>query len=246
MLSAMRPPPPLDPDRHALFLDFDGTFVDFAPEPDAIRLRPGSIALLEAAAARLGGALALITGRRLDNLDRHVAPLRLPAAGLHGQETRLAWGPVERRRISTQMEEARRRIGARLGDGDRLRLEDKGGALVLHYRTAPEEAGRARAIAAEAVGGLDELHAQIGNAIVEIRQRGIGKGDAVRRLAAAPPFAGRVPVFVGDDTTDEDGFVAAAAAGGFGVKVGPGETAAAFRLADVGAVHEWLAAAGAG
>ncbi|MGQ7793390.1 trehalose-phosphatase [Faunimonas sp. B44] len=233
--------PPLDPARHALFLDFDGTFVDFAPEPDAIALRPGARERLDALARRFGGALALVTGRRIANLDGHLAPLRLPTAGLHGQESRFTGDDaVSFRPTSPQMDEARGRVGDALGPGDPIALEDKGGALVLHFRKAPEEAERARAIGRAAVAGLDDLHAQSGHAIVEIRQRGIGKADAVRLFAERPPFAGRVPVFVGDDTTDEDGFRAAAELGGFGVKVGQGESAARYRLADVSAVHDWL------
>ncbi|MYZ48285.1 trehalose-phosphatase [Propylenella binzhouense] len=240
-------PPPLDPARNALFLDFDGTFVDFAPEPDAIVVRPGGRELLKTVARRLGGALALVTGRRIENLDGHLGAVGLPTAGLHGQQSRMAAGEaIELRPTSPQMEEARRRIADAIRPGDPIAVEDKGGALVLHYRRAPGEAPRARAIGARAVAGLADLHAQSGHDIVEVRQRGIGKAEAVRRFSEQPPFAGRIPVFVGDDTTDEDGFRAAAELGGFGVKIGPGETAARYRLADVSALHAWLAASACG
>jgi trehalose 6-phosphate phosphatase len=237
----LAPLPPFDPDRHALFLDFDGTFVDFAPRPDAIVLRPGSVDLLRNLSRRLGGALAIVSGRRIADLDGFLEPLRLPASGVHGQELRLADGDIEVRSPSPQLDEARRCLAAALGPGDPLDLEDKRAALVLHFRRNPEEGERAAALAREAIAGLADLEALPGHAIVEIRERGVSKADAVRLFAAHPPFAGRLPVFVGDDTTDEDGFRAAAGVGGFGVKVGPGVTAASYRLPNVSAVHAWLA-----
>jgi trehalose 6-phosphate phosphatase len=233
-------PPPLDADRHALFLDFDGTFVDFAPEPDGIKLRPGSIDRLEAVSTRLGGALALVSGRRVADLDRFLAPLQLPAAGVHGQEFRPAVGDLRVQPTSPDLDEARRRLSTLIVSDDPLLVEDKGGALVLHYRKHPDQRGRAEALAAQTVAGLPDLHALPGHAIVEIRQHGISKAGALKLFIAAAPFAGRLPVFIGDDTTDEDGFRAAAEADGFGIKVGSGATAANFRLPDVSGVHAWL------
>ncbi len=240
-MSDIAPLPPIDPERHALFLDFDGTLVAFAPTPDAITLRPGTVDRLKAISDRLGGALGIITGRRIANVDSFLTPLQLPASGLHGLETRLAGAGIEASPPSPQIATARERLGAEIRPGDRLRLEDKGGALVLHFREHPEEADRAKILARKAADGLADLSVVDGHAIAEIRMRGVDKAKALRRLLASPPFAGRLPVYVGDDTTDEDGFRAAAESGGFGVKVGDGETAAAFRLGDVFAVHQWLA-----
>ena len=232
--------PVLELDRHALYLDFDGTFVDFAPTPDAIRLRPGSIDLIAALQRRLGGALAVISGRRLSDIDGFLAPLRLPGSGVHGQEFRPSPGDLRVDPPSPDLEAARARLRTALQPEVPLRLEDKGGALVLHFREHPEQRDRAEALAKEAVRGLPDIYAVEGHAIWEIRQHGVSKAGALRRLSEVAPFAGRLPVFVGDDTTDEDGFRAAAELGGFGVKVGPGETAARYRLPDVAAVHEWL------
>lgn len=240
--AADRTPPPLDRGRYALFLDFDGTFVDFAPTPEAVRLRPGSRELLERVRHQLGGALALVSGRKLADLDGFLAPLQLPASGLHGQEFRPAPGDLRRRPPSPDFDEARRRLSHRLRPDDALLLEDKGGGLVLHFRLHPEQRERARELAEEAVAGLSDLHALEGHSIYEIRQRGVSKALALQLFAGEPPFAGRLPVFIGDDSTDEDGFRAAAQAGGFGVKVGPGVTEAAYRLKDVTAVHDWLGA----
>jgi trehalose 6-phosphate phosphatase len=234
------PPPPLDPRRHALFLDFDGSIVDFAPTPDTIVLMPGTIGLLENVSRRLGGALAVVTGRRIADVDRHLAPLLLPASGVHGREFRPRPGYERDDPIPTAIEQARSCLKAALRTNDPIMLEDKGSSLVLHFRMHPEERERARSLADDAVRGLDTLHVMSGHAIFEILQRGITKGRAIRRFMRRPPFAGRIPVFVGDDATDEDGMRAAAAEGGFGVKIGPEETAAAYRLPDTEAVHKWL------
>jgi trehalose 6-phosphate phosphatase len=241
-MQAEAAPPLLDRTRHALFLDFDGTFVDFAPEPDAIELRPGSRELLKEVSEALGGALAVVSGRRIVDLDRFLEPLTLPASGVHGQEFRPVPGDLRLAPTTPDLAEARRRLERAIGPGDPLLLEDKGAALVLHFRRHPEQRDRAAALAEAAVAGLPDLHAVPGHAIFEIRQRGVSKAGALRLFAASPPFSERRPVFIGDDTTDEDGFRAAAAAGGFGIKVGPGPTLAAHRLPDVASVHRWLAA----
>lgn len=233
-------PPPLDPARHALFLDFDGSIVDFAPTPDTIVLRPGTIALLENVSRRLGGALAVVTGRRIADVDRHLAPLLLPASGVHGREFRPRPGDLRDDPPPGEIDEARRRLMTAMRPDDRVTLEDKGTALVLHYRTHPEARERAQALANDALHGLDTLHVLAGHAVFEILQRGITKGRALRRFMRRPPFAGRIPVFVGDDATDEDGMRAAATEGGFGVKIGPEETVAAYGLPDTAAVHSWL------
>lgn len=233
-------PPLLDPQRHALFVDFDGTLVDFAPEPDAVVPRPGTAATLQRLADRLGGAVALVSGRRVADLDRFLAPLVLPACGVHGQEFRVGDGGLQLRAPSSEIAAARRRLAAMMAPDDVLLLEDKGAALVLHYRKTPDQRDRAEALAQEAVAGLDSLTVVNGHAIAEIRQRGVTKADAIRLFLGFSPFLSRLPVFIGDDTTDEDGFAAAADAGGFGVKVGPGDTVAAYRLRDVAAVHQWL------
>lgn len=234
-------PPPLDVDSHSLLLDFDGTLVDFAPHPDAIELRPSTRDLLRRLTENFGGAVALVSGRRIESIDRFLTPLKLVAIGVHGQETRRYGGGVAVRTPSPELGIARQRIVDSLPENDPLLFEDKKSALVLHYRTCPEERERALGIAKRAVEGLPDLAMVEGHAIAEVREKNVSKADAVAIVAQWPEFAGRKPVFVGDDTTDEDGFRAASKAGGFGVKVGAGGTAAEYRLADVGAVHEWLA-----
>lgn len=242
-MSQTETPPRLDPERHALFLDFDGTLVDFAPTPDAIVLRPGTVEKLDRLSRQLGGAMALISGRRVADLDAFLAPLAPPASGLHGLQIRSADMELKARPPSRQIAESRRRLAAEIGPGDRLRLEDKGGALVLHFREHPDQADRAKSLARQAIAGLEELHVVEGHAIAEIRARGVDKAEALLELMRSQPFSGRLPVYVGDDSTDEDGFRAAQQSGGFGIKVGAGETEATYRVADISAVHDWLAAA---
>lgn len=240
-VSSGNAPPRLDPALHALFLDFDGTFVEFAPTPDAVKLRLGSRELLERISLRLNGALAMVSGRKISDLDHFLKPLELPASGVHGQEFRPAPGDFRLQPATTDFELARRRLSALIRPDDPLLIEDKGGALVLHYRQHPDQRDRAELLAAEIVEGLADLYVVEGHAIYEIRERAISKAVAIKLFADQPAFRKRLPVFVGDDTTDEDGLRAAAGAGGFGIKVGPGETQAAYRLPDVSAVHAWLA-----
>jgi trehalose 6-phosphate phosphatase len=237
-----RAPPQLDPAVHALFLDFDGTFVDFAPTPDSIKLRLGSRELLERLSRRLNGALAMVSGRRIADLDRFLAPLVLPASGVHGQEFRPSPGDFRERPPTPDLDVARRRLSAALTSDDGLLIEDKGGALVLHYRLNPEKRGRAKALAQMAAAGLDDVVVVEGHFIFELRQRAVTKAVAIKLFADVPAFRKRCPVFVGDDTTDEDGLREAERVGGFGVKVGAGETEARYYLPDVSAVHAWLTA----
>lgn len=233
-------PPLADPSQHALFLDFDGTLVGFADDPDDVEVPPELVASLSRLADRFEGALAIVSGRAIDSLDRLLAPVRLPAAGVHGLQLRRADTVESNAREEVRLESARRHVRSAIGPGDPIGIEDKGGAIVLHFRVAPGEADRAREIAAEAAATDPALVAVDGHAIAEIRPQAVTKAGAIEAFMRAPPFSGRLPVFVGDDVTDEDGFRAVTSAGGFAVKVGPGETAAAYRLSGVPAVHAWL------
>ena len=233
--------PPFPP-RAALFLDFDGSLVELAPTPDAILVPPALGALLRRLVARTEGATAVVSGRQVADIDRHLA-LSLPAAGTHGVELRLApGGEVVRQPAPPEVDVLRRRLRALPILAGGASLEDKGAGLVVHFRQAPHLAGQVKAAMAEATRDLPALHLVDGKMVVEAKAAGIDKGTAVAAFMAVPPFAGRTAVFVGDDVTDEDGFRAATAHGGFGIKVGEGGTAARYRLADVAAVHGWLAA----
>ncbi|MCM2505924.1 trehalose-phosphatase [Aureimonas altamirensis] len=235
----------IDFSRHALFLDFDGTLVDFVDDPSAVSIRSGTLRSLMALQAALSGALAIVSGRRIADLDRFLSPLEFAAAGVHGLELRSGPGaPVERIARPEDMDPIRAALAEGVaGDAD-LRLEDKGTALVLHYRTAPHRRQDAERLMDDAVSGVSGLKVMRGNNIVEVHPAGMDKGAALRRLMQAAPFAGRKPIYIGDDTTDEFAFAVVPELDGAGIKVGQGATAATERLADVSAVERWLAEAG--
>ena len=226
----------------AFFLDVDGTLMEHVEHPQAVRIDASLLRLLDALSAACGGALALISGRSIENLDRLLAPLLLPAAGQHGTELRL---PAGARRSHTPAIDKLRRAAAdiaRLAAAhDGLVFENKGMTLALHYRMAPhlqDLAERSMRALASTLGGEFEL--QEGKFVFEIKPSGKDKGTAISEFMDEAPFAGRLPVFVGDDLTDEYGFDAVNAMGGHAVKVGKGETRARWRAQDSAAVLAWL------
>jgi trehalose 6-phosphate phosphatase len=229
------PPPALS---DALFLDFDGTLVELAERPHLVKIPAELPGLLACAAAALDEALAIISGRRLASIDPLLAPMRFSGAGLHGAELRL--DPRQSAPpLQPMMEQAAAWLAARLDGNQALWIEDKGMALALHYRGAPQARALAQEMLQQAVDGLD-VDIISGHDVFEARPRGANKGEALRALMACAPFAGRRPVYVGDDTTDEDGIAAAQALGGIGVKVGTGASAARYRLENPAAVRAWL------
>ena len=237
--------PPAHPDgaAWALFLDFDGTLVDIATTPDAVVVPPALHGLLGACAEVFDGAVAIVSGRPIAALDALLDPLMLPAAGLHGLELRMTDGTVARvAQRSTGLAELRARIHALARDDARLLVEDKESSLALHYRRAPERESELREFMERAASGCDRHHVMRGKMVLEVRPAHANKGTAVARFMESAPFAGRRPVFAGDDVTDEDGFRAVNRRGGISVKVGTGETEATYRIADVAALHDWLAA----
>lgn len=233
-------PPPVHPDT-ALFLDVDGTLLEFADHPEAVRMPVALPPTLRALQARLGGALALVSGRTLAQLDALFAPLRLPTAGLHGLQVRGRDGvlfehlpPLLPEVLADARAQAARFPGAL--------VEDKGSALALHWRTADAGAEDAlRQFADAAVLQLPGYRLQPGKDVVELRPDAAHKGSALEALMASAPFHGRKPVFVGDDVTDEDGFLSAIALGGHAVVVGERRpTAAAYALRGPADTLQWL------
>ncbi|MCB8838785.1 trehalose-phosphatase [Aurantimonas sp. VKM B-3413] len=237
----MMEPPAIDPGRHALFLDFDGTLVGFVDDPAKVAIRPAARDRLEELAEALSGALAIVSGRRIADLDRFLAPLEFAAAGVHGLERRGApGGKIERLAGPELLDDTRERLSETLAGNPRLRLEDKGTALVLHYRNAADLEDMARRAMDQAVAGRHDLVVMNGDNIVEVHPAGMDKGVALAAIMEAPPFAGRLPVYVGDDTTDEYALKTAREAGGVSIKVGSKDSVAEYRLKDVAAVHRWL------
>ena len=231
--------------RTALFLDFDGTIAEIAPEPELAFAPEATKAVIAALQDRLGGALAVVSGRRIADLDVLLSPLRFPAAGLHGLERRDAAGRLHPAPVPASVARLRDRLAGLIGARPGVRLEDKGASLALHYREAPEAGPDCDAAMREAVRDLADLHLVHGKMVIEAKPKGATKGTAIRSFMAEPPFRGRVPIFAGDDVTDEDGFAVAAELGGAGIKVGAGETRARHRVPSVAALAAWLAASAA-
>lgn len=234
--------PPFAPDW-AFFLDIDGTLLEYAARPQEVRVGEDLLGLLERLRAAAGGALALVSGRSVEDIDNLFAPRTFPAAGQHGTERRGADGTIHRHTppldgLARAAADIVRLTAAHAG----LVFENKGMTLALHYRLAPVLRTLAeremRAIAA-ALGDAFEL--QTGKFVAEIKPSGKDKGSAVAEFAAEPPFSGRLPVFVGDDLTDEPAFELVNRLGGHSVKVGPGITRAKWHLFDAPAVRRWLA-----
>ena len=227
----------------ALFLDFDGTLVDIATTPDAVVVHPRLHTILSACVDGFDGAVAVVTGRPIAAVDALLAPLRLPAAGLHGLELRLPDGSVvQHARRGEGLADVRACFLSLAREDARLVVEDKGSSLTLHFRRAPERERELRELVAVAASPHDGHHVMRGKMVLEVRPAHADKGTAIGRLLDTPPFAGRRPVFAGDDITDEDGFAAVNRRGGISIKVGAGETAATCRVANVAALHAWLAA----
>ncbi len=229
----------------ALFLDFDGTLVGFSKIPKDVKLDPAMVPVLTQLREKLGGALAIVTGREISNITEIFNPLVLPVAGSHGAERRRPDGRIELPgdEIKEQASRIAADMHAELGDIENLIIEHKVYSVALHYRNAPEAAERVHAVAEKVLSQLPGWEGTPGKMVIEVRPAAFSKASAVESFMAEAPFAGRVPVFIGDDTTDEAGMSAAKALGGFGIKVGTGDSVADYRLADPAAVHAYLIAA---
>ncbi len=235
-------------ERVCLLLDVDGTLLEIAERPEVVIVPDGLVAILEAVRRRVAGALALVSGRPIAELDRLLAPLRAAAAGVHGAEFRLRpdW-PIERRLAAPVLAAARALLAAAtLLAG--VPVEDKGAALALHWRAAVVPPivliERLLAVVEESRGAIEAV---AGKAVLELRGAGVDKGRAVTALLAVPPILGRWPLVVGDDRTDLETFRAAEEAGGIALAVRhvpPKGRPSAF--AGPAAVRAWLAEVAAG
>lgn len=230
----------------ALFLDFDGTLVDLAETPESITVPPGLRPLLRRLAEKLDGRVAIVSGRAIADLERHLDCSAIALSGSHGLELRLRDGTELPLSAPAGLDIARREVDRFAATADGLLAEHKPLGVALHFRRAPAEAARAGAFIAE-LAARTGLMVQKGKMVSELRAGGADKGDAVRAFMTEPEFTGARPVFLGDDVTDEQAFEAAAEMGGAGILVGPPRPSAAlFRLDDVATVATWLDAAVAG
>jgi len=241
------PAPPLPPAGAdwALLLDVDGTLLDFVDDPDAIRVDAALLTLLDALHAATAGALALVSGRRLDDLDRLFRRPHWAAIGLHGLELRSATGELRRQAVSplqqARMQREARALAARFAG---VRLEDKQQAIALHFRQSPAQLQQVHEAAVKLAATLPGYELQAGHRVLEFKPGGMDKGRAVRELLQHDPFAGRLPVYLGDDLTDEHAFDAVNRAHGLSIRVGDRQPSAArFTLPGTTATVAWLARA---
>jgi trehalose 6-phosphate phosphatase len=224
----------------SLFLDFDGTLVDLASTPDEVQVRDEVRSLLERLRIALGGRIALLSGRAIEDLRRLLHPLEFALAGSHGLERLLSTGQIDAATpppaLPAAIQEFRRIEALHPG----VLVEEKPVGVALHYRKAPE----AEAIchdAAQRLAGSTGMSVQIGKMVVELKGAPGDKGQGLKRFMNEPPFKGTRPVFLGDDLTDEHAFATARLLGGVGILVGPKRpTAASYRLEDVSDVISWL------
>ena len=235
---------PVPRTRWALFLDVDGTLLELAPTPDSVQVPERLTSLLASLAEAADGALALVSGRPIAQLDQWFAPLKLACAGLHGLERRDAEGVIHRPpHDADALQRARAFVLTTVRAHAKLVLEDKQMTLALHYRLAPELEGTARAAMTRALElAGDGFCVLEGKMVLELKPDGFSKSLAIAAFLAEQPFEGRTPLFLGDDHTDEAGFSYVEGVGGIGVHVGNAKTRARWRLPNVTAVHEWLGA----
>lgn len=227
-----------------LFLDFDGTLVDLREHPQQVTVPVRLANLLQALLETFGGAVAIVSGRSLEDLDGLLAPLAMPLAGIHGLERRDAAGRLHRDEGAERaLDAVRAAVGEFVARHDGLFWEDKGAAFAVHFRRAPALESELRGFLEAQRERLDEdFHVQAGKSVFELKPHGRDKGRAVDAFMQEPPFAGRVPVFIGDDVTDEDAFHTVNAAGGHSILVAPAgsASAAAWRVDSVEDAIGWL------
>lgn len=236
------PVPPLLGREHALFLDVDGCLIELAPSPGEVQVPVQLPQLLEDLGHALDGAVAVITGRSLATVDEMLAPWRAAGAGVHGAEMRLP-RDRETRRPDGSLRQVVERLRERFRARPEVLVEDKGLAVAVHYARCPDMREHCEAALVEETRHLPGLRLQRGRAVLEALPADSDKGSALMSLMGFEPFSGRVPVFAGDDRTDEAAFeVLRRQQRGIGIKVGGGATAARYRLGAPSEVRLWLEA----
>jgi trehalose 6-phosphate phosphatase len=212
---------PIDIAKVAILLDVDGTILDVAATPQSVVVPASLVRTLGELHARTGGALALVSGRLIENLDDLFVPLKLPCVGGHGVELRISGSAPVQRRHAALSPLLKKQVTAAAAVDPRIIIENKGSSLAVHYRLAPEQGhlikNKIAAILDRAPG--EKLEMLCGKSVIEIKPPGFNKGIAVCDLMKSPPFAQRTPLFVGDDVTDESVFAVLPALGGFGYSV---------------------------
>jgi trehalose 6-phosphate phosphatase len=229
-------------DHCAVFLDFDGTLTNLERRPDQVVGDGCLLYLLDDLYVATAGAMAIMSGRSLDDMDALLAPLRLPLAGIHGAQRRRADGSIEKCAIpSTVVWQTRMALRMRLRRYEGLFIEDKGSAFAVHYRGALAlSLTRLRAdLEALASASRGVFEVVPGRDVFELQPRGCDKGAALKSFMSEAPFEGRFPIFIGDDQTDRAAFDAVARVNGMGISVGSG-VSAPWWLPDPAGVRAWL------
>jgi trehalose 6-phosphate phosphatase len=212
-LAAIAPPA-----SSAYFFDVDGTLLELRRRPEEVVADEHLRGLLTRLQTASRGAVALVSGRSIADLDRIFDPLLLPAAGLHGADIRFPDGSRKAARADL-MNEVRPPVAGFAASHDGIWLEDKGATLAIHFRERPELAGDVLAFLSQFQQGRD-LAVQEGKMVVELKSAAHDKGTAIKTLLAEAPFDGRRPVFIGDDLTDEHGFAEVQRSGGLAIRIG--------------------------
>lgn len=226
---------------HAILLDIDGTILDLAPTPAGVLVPSALQGALTTLWKWTGGALALVSGRPLRDIDKIFAPLELPAIGSHGAELRVdAASKQVIRPIPLLEERIRRQLAALISGG--IIAEDKGHSIALHYRAVPEREGALRSAVARILSQVPNGKYEVlpGKCVIEVKTTGFNKGTAVLELMEMGPFAGRKPLFVGDDITDDSVFAILPELAGIGFSVGRSAEGATGVFESPAAVREWL------
>jgi trehalose 6-phosphate phosphatase len=233
------PPDARDLSHIAILLDVDGTILDIAPTPASIVVPVSLRGVLTAVSERVGGALALVSGRPVLDLDAIFAPLRLPAIGGHGAELRLDAGSIERRAQPLDPD-LRSELKAIVARHPGVIAEDKGYSYALHYRKVPGQGLGVVHDVKHVCAANASIELLAGKAVIEVKAKGFNKGTAVRALMAHPPFRGRLPIFVGDDRTDEAAFAVMPEFRGQAISVGRKVVGVADRFETPADVRRWL------
>lgn len=231
--------PPV-PANTAFFIDFDGTLVDIAPRPDLVEVEPRVRHLLESLSGKFDQAVAVVTGRPLDVVDGFLAPLKLAVAAEHGSVRRDASGHLHTDKRGVEaVEAAAARLQPLVEANPGLILERKQASVALHYRQRPDLAQVCKDAVEDVVASTEGIGILPGKMVFELKPKGIDKGVAVRAFLDEAPFRGRVPVFIGDDVTDEHAFAVVNALGGISIKIDDGVTAAQYRT-DRQGLFAWM------
>lgn len=230
--------------RWALFLDVDGSLLDIAATPQEVAMPPELPDILIELGRALDGAVALVSGRALHDLDRLFAPLRMPVAGQHGAEIRLPQGGGRAMPAGPALATLRRRLNEAAIRHPGVMIEDKGASITAHYRLAPDCADLLRALVAQEMSAIDGDYELLESKMAfDVKPRRFDKGTAIREFMHRAPFAGRLPVFIGDDATDLDGFAAVLGLGGHAIQIGPQPAGPGIHyISNPRVLRAWLAA----